>query len=220
MVIPSWFNSYLNQTEISEIEKQIANIELKTEAEIIPVIVRSSSAYRQSSVTLMLIAALLFVIGWEAYSPHFYWDTWMQTTGLLVAGLLFVFVLAPRLSRFPWLQRLMTVRSEELEQCWKRARLEFYENRLHHTEDSVGVLIYVSLLEHVVIVLADQKIAEKLPQNTWQKVVDQIVAGLRNQKMAEGFKNGLAECSNLLIEHFPVKSGDVNELPNHLVVKE
>jgi putative membrane protein len=69
-------------------------------------------------------------------------------------------------------------------------------------------------------VLADQKITQKLPQETWQKVVDQIVGGLKNKKMAHGLKNGLEECSRLLIENFPVKSGDKNELPNHLIIKE
>lgn len=220
MVIPNWLKPYLSDFEISDIEKHIAAIELKTEAEIIPVVVRSSSAYRQSSVTLMLIAAVLFVILWEALSVHFYWDSWLQGSLFLLFGLLFVFALAPRFARFEWIRRLVTVRAEELEQCWKRARLEFYENRLDQTTDSVGVLIYVSLLEHVVIVLADQKIAGTLPEKTWQKVVDQIVLGIKNKKMAEGFKKGLSECSNLLIEHFPVKSGDVNELPNQVVVKE
>jgi putative membrane protein len=220
MVNPNWLKPYLNETEIREIEKDIAQIELKTEAEIVPVIVRSSSAYYQSQVTLMLIAAMIFILFWETFVPHLYWDYWLPATVILAAGLAFTFFVAPRLAQIQGLRRLLTIRSEEMEQCWKRARLEFFENRLHHTDDSVGVLIYVSLLEHVVIVLADKKITEKLPAETWQNVVDQIVIGIKNKQMALGYKKGLQECSNLLIENFPVKSGDVNELPNHVIIKE
>lgn len=220
MVIANWLNKYIQSSEVAEIEKEIERLEQQTEAEIIPVVVRSSSNYFQSQITLILMAALVFVVAWEILVPHLYWDYWPRAVALFCLGLFFVFIAAPRMSRYPVLKRWLTVRSEELEQCWKRARIEFYENRLHRTEDSVGVLIYISLLEHVVIVLADQKIAEKLPQEIWQKVVDQIVLGLKNKKMAQGLKNGLEECSRLLIENFPVKSGDKNELPNHLVIKE
>jgi putative membrane protein len=220
MVVPNWLSQYIQTSELVEIEKQIESLEQKTEAEIIPVIVRSSSNYLQAQVTLILMAALVFIVAWEMLVPHLYWDYWPRAVGLMCIGLFFIFILAPRLSRYGVLQRLLTVRSEELEQCWKRARIEFYENRLHHTADSVGVLIYISLLEHVVIVLADQKIAKKLPPDTWQKVVDQIVTGLKNKKMAQGLKNGLEECSRLLIENFPVKLQDTNELPNHVIIKE
>lgn len=220
MVNPNWLKAYLNESEIRDIEKNIADIEMKTEAEIVPVIVRSSSSYSQSHVTMMLMASIVFIICWEMFVPHLYWDYWIPAAVILFAGLVFTFFVAPALARIDGIRRFLTLRSEEMEQCWKRARLEFYENRLHNTSDSIGVLIYVSLLEHVVIVLADKKISEKLPAETWQNVVDQIVIGIKNKQMALGYKKGLQECSNLLIANFPVKSGDVNELPNHVVIKE
>ena len=220
MVVLQWLAKYLSAQELLEIEKTISEIELKTEAEIVPVIVRSSSNYQQTRVTLTLIAALLFLILWDWCVPHLYWDYWYSAAALLVVGLGFIFVGMPWLAQKDLVQRWMTVRSEEMEQCWKRAKIEFYENRLNQTEQSVGLLIYISLLEHVVIVMADKKIADKLPTETWQSMVNQLVLGIKSKKMAEGFKKGLAECSSLLIEHFPVKMGDVNELPNRVVVKE
>lgn len=220
MVVPQWLSTYLNAQQLLEIEQTISEIELKTEAEIVPVIVRSSSSYQQTRVTLTLISALLFLIVWDWCVPHLYWDYGYSTAVLLLTGLGFIFVGMPWLAQIDRVRRWMTVRSEEMEQCWKRAKIEFYENRLHQTEQSVGLLIYVSMLEHVVIVMADKKIADKLPPETWQSMVDQLVSGLKNKKMADGFKKGLAECSSLLMEHFPVKMGDVNELSNKVVVKE
>lgn len=220
MVIPKWLSPYINQKEIDEIEKQIETIEKKTQAEIVPVIVRSSSLYTQAPLTLMLLFAMLFLVLWEIFVPHLYWDSLPQAVGLLVAGVVAVFFGASLFARSPLVRRALTVRSEELEQCWKRARIEFYENRLHHTEDSMGVLIYISLLEHVVIVLADQKIAQQLPSETWQTTVDEVVLGIKNKTMAEGIQKGLNACSQLLIEKFPASINNINELSNKVVIKE
>ncbi len=220
MVIPHWLSSYLKESDLQSLERDIAQIELGTEAEIVPVVVRSSSQYAQSQVTGALLATLVFVVLGECLIPYFYWDYLTLAVAFVVGALSFILWGVPRLTRIFWIRRLLTLRQEELEQCWKRARLEFYENRLQQTQDKVGVLIFVSLLEHVVIVLADQKISEKLPQETWQNVVEKIVAGLKKKEMAEGLRHGLRECSHLLIQNFPVKSDDKNELPNTLVIKE
>ncbi len=220
MVIPKWLSSYIKQNEIDEIEKQIETIEKKTQAEIVPVIVRSSSSYTQAPLTLMLLFAMLFLVLWEIFVPHLYWDSLPQAVGLLAAGVVAVFFGASLFARSPLVRRALTVRSEELEQCWKRARIEFYENRLHHTADSMGVLIYISLLEHVVIVLADQKIAQQLPSETWQAAVDKVVLGIKNKTMAQGIQKGLDTCSQLLIEKFPASMNNINELSNKVVIKE
>jgi putative membrane protein len=220
MVIPKWLSNSLKQDDIQGIEKQIEGIELKTQAEIVPVIVRSSSAYAQARVTLILIFAILFLVLWEILVPHLYWDYMLWAVGLLLAGLIIIFWGSAFLVRDGRVRRLLTLRAEEFEQCWKRARIEFYENRLDRTEDSMGVLIYISLLEHVVIVLADKKIAEKIPVETWQTAVDEIVLGIKNQKMALGIQKGLDACSHLLIEKFPTTVNNLNELSNKVVIKE
>ena len=220
MVIPNWLTSYLKQNEVDNIEKQIETIELKTQAELVPVIVRASSMYSQAQVTLILLFAMLFLVLWETFVPHLYWDYMLPAVGLLLAGLFVVFWGATFLVRDGRVRRLLTLRAEELEQCWKRARIEFYENRLHHTEESMGVLIYISLLEHVVIVLADKKIAEKLPPETWQKAVDEVVLGIKNKQMAQGIQKGLDVCSQLLIEKFPASVNNKNELSNKVVIKD
>jgi putative membrane protein len=220
MVIPKWLSAHLKDDEIKAIEKQIEEIELKTQAEIVPVIVQSSSRYAQAQVTLILLFAMLFLILWEVLVPHLYWDYMLRAAGLLLAGLFIIFWGAAFLVRDGRVRRLLTLRAEELEQCWKRARIEFYENRLHHTNDSMGVLIYISILEHVVIVLADKKIADKLPPQTWQTAVDQVVLGIKSKKMASGIQKGLDACSHLLIENFPASVNNTNELSNKVVIKE
>ncbi len=220
MVIPNWLNKHLSAQDLVAIEQKIAQIETQTEAEIIPVVVRASSQYRQSFITLNIIGLLIFSLLWDRLITETHWDAYSSALVKVCLTLVGIFILSRWLSTIPWVQRLATLRSEELEQCHKRAQIEFYANRLNQTQDGVGVLIFVSMLEHVVIVRADQKIAKILPPETWQNVVDEIVKGLKSKKMANGLIQGLEQCSDLLIRHFPVKSGDVNELPNKVIIKD
>lgn len=220
MVIPQWLKSYMSEADLRAIESEIRSIEKKTCAEIVPVIVRSSSNYNQASVTITMFGLFSFAFLWEVFATNLYWDSLIKAASLFVFGLGIVFFLLPRLANLLWMKRLLTVRSEELEQCWKRAKIEFYENCVNETQDKVGVLIFISILEKSVIILADKTIAQKLPQDVWQKAVDAMLEGFRQKNMGLAFKNGLAQCSNLLAENFPVKLDDVDELANNVVIKE
>lgn len=220
MVIPQWLSSSFKESDLARIESAVKSAERGTEAEIVPVIVRSSSTYPQTRVTLTLTGLLVFVILWEAFGGIAHWDAQWPSILMGLAGLIGAIFVFPRLAVFPVVQRLFTVRAEELDQCLKRAELEFYENRVNQTKDGVGVLIFVSLLEHSVIVLADKKISAVLPDTTWQKVVDEVVLGLKSKDVGSGFEKGIEACSSLLKQHFPVKSDDRDELPNKVVIKE
>jgi putative membrane protein len=220
MVIPNWLNKYLTSSDLLNLEQAIADTELLTEAEIIPVIVRSSSSYSYLKINLMLLTTLILTMGSEAFSTHLYWDHGL--TSLIFIGLVFIFVffITPWLASLDFIKKMFVMKSEMLEQSFKRAKLEFYENKIHHTKDSVGVLIFISMLERQVIVLADQKISNQLPPDTWQKAVDTITKNLKTKELSKGLNLGLKELSLHLAEHFPIGKDDINELSNQLVIKE
>ena len=102
----------------------------------------------------------------------------------------------------------------------QRAELEFYESNIQQTSGSTGILIFVSLMERKVIVLADKAINDQLPKETWQNAVDLIVTGLKAKNMALGLKNAIEFIGNTLEGPLPIKTNDTNELSNHLVIKE
>jgi putative membrane protein len=81
-------------------------------------------------------------------------------------------------------------------------------------------LLFVSLLEHRAVVLADHSIAEKLSAEIWQEPVDLMIQGVKRGDLAAGMTQAIQRCGELLSPHFPVADDDVNELRNHLVVKE
>ncbi len=61
-------------------------------------------------------------------------------------------------SRTAWLRRLAVPRKQQHEGSPAAPREVFFDQRVHHTAGRTGLLIYVSLLEHEVAVLADQEI--------------------------------------------------------------
>ena len=61
----------------------------------------------------------------------------------------------------------------------EQAFQEFYANGLHKTEAATGVLLFVSVLEHRVIIMADEGIDSKVDANFWANTDAAILDGLR-----------------------------------------
>lgn len=220
MVIPKWLNKYLTSDEILKLEQEIADVELLTQAEIMPVIVSSSSSYSYLKVNLMLFTAFIFTLLADILIPHLYWDHGVKSLISLSIGFLIVFFLAPWLAKNRCIKSFFVFGSEKSEQVFKRARIEFYENRITNTKEKIGVLIFISMIEHQVVILADKKISDALPEDTWQKSVNIIIKNMKSKKMFEGLSLGLKELSLPLIKHFPVKPNDKNELSNQVIIKD
>ena len=216
--VPEWAKELLNDTDLTEIEQAVASAEEKTSAEIVPVLVRRSST--TGHVPLAVILFLLcgyFMLSLDVGrgiifgSDHPAWYLLDISVILLVTRLL---------ASLECIQRWLTPRADQQLQVMERAQLEFYENRLKNTRDATGVLLFVSLLEHQVVVLADKAIADQLPAETWNDAVKMVLAGIKKGKFASGMVQAITFCGQQTESLFPIKPDDTNELKNHLVIKE
>jgi putative membrane protein len=220
MVIPKWLDKFISADELQKLEDKIARIEQVSDVEIVPVIVRASSSYPQTRITLALVMIALLMELWHLLGLHWHWDGFIYALLFTAVGMGLVFFGTPLIARSGWLKMVLTHKSEEQEQCWKRSEIEFYSGRVSRTKRDNGILLYVSLLEHRVIVKGDRGIYEKLDAKVWDEVVQKIIAGIRQKQMAQGFENALEVMGNLLKEHFPVPSSKHNEVPNTFIIKE
>jgi len=84
------------------------------------------------------------------------------------------------------------------------------------TRERTGILLYVSLLEHRVEVLADRGIHERVEPGTWDGVVARVLDGIRTGRAEAGLVDAITHCGELLAQHFPVQPDDSDELPNRL----
>ncbi len=133
----------------------------------------------------------------------------------MIQFLVFV-VLAVALRFRPLLRRLIP-RGVRQWRASNLARRQFLENNLHHTEQELGVLIFVSELERYVEILVDRGVAKALPNDVWEAVVDNFAGAVANGDVYEGFDRCLIAVGEVLAEEFPISS-EKNELPNHLVL--
>lgn len=212
-----WLSQYLNQQGIESIEQSIIQIEKKTRGEVIPMVVRSSSTIGHIPMSMFTAGLLMYYLSGAYDYVHEAFDKPWIITAIWTLLLLPLSFYAARLS---WVQRLFISSADRESQTYQRALNEFYLSGLHKTEGSTGVLLFISLNDHKAVVLADESIAKKLPPETWNEVVQQLLKGAKEKNLADGFCSAIEKCGDLLEAHFPILPNDVDELLNHLVIKE
>ena len=213
---PHWVKHFLQPVEVDEIRAAVANAEKRTSGEIVPMVVRKSSTIDHVFLVVTLTLALAF---WMLHLPL----QLSPYTGEFLAGAIFLILatsLGALLARIPGLQRLCVSRQDSEQQVRQRAELEFFEYGLGRTRDATGVLLFISLMEHKAVVFADESISEKMPPETWQEVVDQMIAGIKKKDAKGGLISAIHKCADILSPHFPRPEDDTNELRDHLIIKE
>jgi putative membrane protein len=100
----------------------------------------------------------------------------------------------------------------------RRAVEQFVAQNLHTTTGHTGVLIFVSVAERHVEILADAAIDAKVPQGTWKSIIDDLTAAFADGKPTDGLVAAIAAVGAHLARHFPPDTRNANELPDHLIV--
>jgi len=217
--------SLFTEAQIETIEAAIAEAERRTSGEVVPVVATASGRYdRAEDLFAFLLALVTLTIAWiglqevglsaEAWSggPALILNLpWVLV--ILAAAFLVGIALA---TRFPLLRLPLISRREMQEEVERRAHETFQRLRVRKTAGATGILIYVSLYERMVRVVGDDAISARLSQDDWQAVCDTIIDGFKTGKPADGLRDGILRCGEMLAEHFPGESGDVNELADTL----
>ncbi|MEP5610650.1 MAG: hypothetical protein ABJP45_00300 [Cyclobacteriaceae bacterium] len=209
------------ETEREQVEQAVKDLETVSCGEIVPYFVRSSDDYVEASwyVSTLLSAFTLVLIGVLSY-------TWMlpfQITPLEVALIAFVVIVVGFLFPlvFPVTRRWIVPRERQEQRVHQRARQAFLDEKVFETEERVGILIFVSRLEHMVFVLGDEGISKKVGKEDWQHVVDEVVVGVKANQIGDGLVKAIGLCKELLLKNgFVRKSTDTNELSDGLRIEE
>jgi len=103
----------------------------------------------------------------------------------------------------------------------RRAAVAFLEEEVFLTRDRTGILVFVALFEHRVVVLGDEGINRAVPEGAWEKVVADVVAGIKAGRPAAALITAIADCGRLLeLYRVDIRSGDRDELHNALRLRE
>lgn len=196
--------------QAKQIELRIEQLETRTDAEIVCVVSSRCDDYYYIPALWAAIVALI--------SPLPFWFTpwWHQTTYVVLAQMV-AFVAAWGLFRSP--KVLIHFIPKDVRQ-WRASNLakrSFLENKLHHTANRKGVLLFVAEAEKYVEIFADEGIAKLINDTQWESIIASLIEQIGQGRTYDGLQQCLEKCDELLAKHAPATSPK-NELPNRLVM--
>ncbi len=200
---------------LDKIATKIKDVESKTSGEVVVVLAKQSDEYRYIptlwAALIALFVPLIFIISSNLLNVFGF-------SGVYFLQLV-VFLLTVLLLRIEKLKFLLIPKYIQKKRAMRLAREQFLTQELHSTQDRTGVLLFISLSERYVEVIADNGIYLKLDKVIWQNIVDNLINNIKQDKMSTGILSALDEIGSLLQEHFPADAkADKNQLPNHLIL--
>jgi putative membrane protein len=203
----------LGEDDQRRVRAAIADVEMHTVGEIVPVVLERSDRHPSAH---WLCALCTLLIGSALLEAHLPWTKphWLLLSQFALGAI--GYVLAELL---PDVKRLFVAESRATEMAEEQALQEFHRLGLYKTRAATGVLIFVSLFERRVIVLGDSGIHAKVGDDHWLTVQRAILDGIARGSLSDGLVSGIRLCGGVLAQHFPRAEGDVNEIEDRIVVR-
>ena len=224
----------LTQNDHKRIADAITTAEDKTSGEIFCVLAHEVSRYREVPLLWASVAALagpplLVLLGLRRLALADIFTSWtddslrsveslivraLSTYSLLQAGLFLAVALVVSL---PKVRRVMTPRFLKRHRVRQLARHHFVASgaRLSHAEPHI--LIYASLQDRQVELVAHEAIHKAVGEGPWNAAVAAVTEGMKQGKPADGFVNAIKICSDALTAHFPSTGPAKNQLSNDIL---
>lgn len=194
-----------DQAAGEEIARGVRDIEKGTDAEVVIVVRGRSGSYRHADYlfgALLAFVGLLFVL-FSPFDFHTYWVPF-DVVLLFVIG---TFVSA----KSDTIRRLLTTDSFRTKAARAGAAAMFYEAGIANTNAENGLLIYLSLLERKMEVIADRGILKAVPPLKWNHSTFELKEVAQNSD-PEHLINALRNLGVVLAEHLPATGENPNEL--------
>jgi putative membrane protein len=202
--------TFLTTEEKARITETVRRVEHHTSGELVTVIAGRSDDYALvpwtwAALLAMMLPGLLQLI--DARAPLV--SVYVSQVTLFVAVLL--------LLQWQPLKMRLVPKAVKHANARRLAREQFFTRKLHLTRDRTGVLIFVSVAEHYVEILADEGINSVVPAGAWDEMVASFVTHVKAGSTAQGFLETIEACGGYLAGNFPARTDDTNELPNVLI---
>ncbi|MDA8428021.1 MAG: TPM domain-containing protein [Geobacteraceae bacterium] len=201
---------HLSSDQQAAIRSAVSKAESRTSGEIVPLLETQSDDYREAAAqaAAIIAAALALTLALIIQDT----SVWF----FLPTAFVLYFPALAAVRRLPRLKLAFTPARRVSETVHRRAVRAFYENGLQRTRDENGILIFISLLERRVWILGDRGINAVIPPGHWTALATALSSGIRQGRLTESLAAVIAEIGDVLQQHFPRRSDDINELPDLL----
>jgi uncharacterized membrane protein len=92
----------------------------------------------------------------------------------------------------------------------------FEKLKMHKTEQRNGILFYLAIEDQKFAILGDAGINNKVPNNFWDEIKEQMQNAFKQNLFAEGLSQGIEKAGEQLQQHFPYQQNDINELDDEI----
>ena len=190
----------------------IADVEARTNGEVVVVVVERSDRHPGASWLSALTALVIGTVLLEGVLPR---DAlWLVLLQVLLGAIGYGVA-----SLLPGWKRMFVREARASEMAEEQAAQEFFRQGVWRTAGRTGVLVFVSLFERRVVVLGDEGIDAKTGPEHWIRTDEAILRKARDGSLADGLVEGVRLLGDALAEHFPPLPGQENELADHLIVR-
>jgi uncharacterized membrane protein len=87
---------------------------------------------------------------------------------------------------------------------------------MHQTDQRNGILFYIALKDKKFAVIGDAGIHEKVGDDFWEKVKNEMIPYFKEGRLSDGLIEGINKAGNELKAYFPYQKDDKNELDNEI----
>lgn len=202
------FNLYCKDETLNKFKNAVSEIEKTTSCELMIVISRFSGNYKDKDACFGVLG--IFLILFIILFSNFNFSNYFVIPDCALAFALFYFMS----SKIPVIRRILTTPKRRLKEAEEGSKTAFFDEKITHTRDRNGILIYVALFEKKVIIHVDTAIEAKIQPALWNHLSNELenILFITGNNIIDSFTKTLIEKTQLLKDSFPRKEDDVNEI--------
>ncbi|MEP6784371.1 MAG: hypothetical protein ABI898_01375 [Sphingomonadales bacterium] len=216
------------EAEHARVSDAVHAAEAGTSGEIVTIVADRSDAYEDIALVYTGLAALFVPILFAAWPALPLGIVAQFTSGwgtaevrdlmlLTFAGMALVSAIKFAGLQIEPLRMFFTPRAVRRRRVRRRAIELFKVAAEARTAGRTGILIYLSLGEHMAEIIADEAIHTKVDATAWGDAMTALTAEVREGRIADGMIAAVGRVGVILSAHLPRADDDVNELPDRLI---
>lgn len=224
----------LGSEDRKRIADAVAAAEDKTDGEITCVLAREVSNYREVPLGWAALAALglpplAALAGLQRLALADIFTSWTDESVRAVEGLIVraltsyallqaaIFVVVALVGSLPAIRRAITPGALKRHRVHMVARHHFAASGYRLGHGVPHILIFASLADRRVELVAHKAIHDAVGQQVWDEAVAAVSEGMKAGHPADGFIRAVKLCGEAMAKHFPATGAKTNRLPNDIL---